>query len=66
MLWNLFSKGAIYTQLFSQFSILNLFSEMYFLKEQFIHNFFPSSDSKLMFQNVFFKGAIHSKFMIAD
>ena len=53
---------------FSQFSILNLCSEMYFLSEQFIRQFFPISDSKLMFWNVFFEGAIYTKifFPISD
>ena len=29
-------------------------------------NFFPNSDSKLMFLNAFFEGAIYLKFMVAD
>ena len=43
---------------FLQFKILNLRSGMYTI-------FFPNSDSKVMFWNVFFEEAIYLEFVIA-
>ena len=38
MFWNVFFKGTIYTQIFFAIQILNLCSEIDFLREQFIQN----------------------------